>query len=407
MRARSHVRRSRVVNTILFTLYVPPSVEPVIEKFFGDIASSCKPFLNVKILTTYPNSNIWQASSIDYSPTVLCAEPFVAKLPPASLTDFLTSQLSLWAEHHWPGDPYGIEHLRKIYRFFENEVDQSENMSAIFTWQSQSLYSTLLRSIATDRGIPFYSVERGWLPHTLMVDIGRNTFFSETNLSFIKREAPTLTEKERAQFQVNMSLRNCDRYEDINTKSSKPQPNKVVFFNHGEPHFSFAGNAQQRLAHHHNLSQIGTIVETVNNYCLKNQLNFAVQEHPFNREGLFNLSSVYPNICNSNESVKEIFESQHTSLFTHSTLQFQSVLSGCKTALLSRGPLSGWIPELQHHSSVEKFLNHFLKTPAESYLNPAVDYIYDLYKKFLIDIEPTSYEQSVNVFSKKIRNLFQ
>lgn len=395
------------MNTILFTLCVPPWVEPTIEKFFGDIASSCKPFLNVKILTTYPNSNIWEASYIDYSPTVLCAEPFVAKLPPASLTDSLTSQLSLWAEYHWPGNPYGIEHLRKIYKFFEHTVDRCENMSAIFAWQSQSLYSILLRSIATDRGIPFYSIERGWLPHTLMVDIGRNTFFSETNLSFIKKEVPALTEKERTQFQVKMKDRIGDRYRDVNDKPSETNPNTVVFFNHGEPHFSFSGNAQKRSAIHHNLSQTGTIVETINNFCLENRLNFMVQEHPFNREGLFRLRDEYPAICYSEKNIKSIFESQHASLFTHSTLQFQSVLSGCKTALLSRGPLSGWIPELRQHSSIEEFLNRFLNTPAESYLNPAVDYIHDIYKNFLVDIERNRYEQSVDLFSKKVQHLFQ
>ena len=407
MSACTHIRSSHVVNTILFMLFTPPSVEPSLENFFGDIAVSCKPFLNVKTLTTYPNSNIWESSFIDYSPTVLCAEPFVAKLPPASLTDFLTSQLSLWAEYHWPRDPHGIEHLRKIYKFFEHEVDQCENMSAIFAWQSQSLYSTLLRSIATDRGIPFYSIERGWLPHTLMVDIGRNTFFSETNLSFIKKEVPILTEKARAQFQVKMKDRIGDRYRDVNDKPSETNPNKVVFFNHGEPHFSFSGNAQKRSATHHNLSQTGTIVETINNFCLKNRLSFMVQEHPFNREGLFRLSDEYPTICYSEENIKSIFKSQHASLFTHSTLQFQSVLSGCKTALLSRGPLSGWVPELRQHSSIEEFLNRFLNTPAESYLNPAVDYIHDIYKNFLIDLERKSYEQSVDVFSKKVRHLFQ
>ena len=162
--------------------FVPFDVEPGIEKFWLILHKllQSKGSQLLLISTTRLQSSELSAIYVPYDLSSI-KEVFGAHVSEGS------KQASIgnvqFIENYYFCDHNEAERINQFASKFAREVIKYFTPTCILSWQSGAPLSHIFSIESKRMDIQFWSVERGWLPNTLMIDGRDNSFLSEINLS--------------------------------------------------------------------------------------------------------------------------------------------------------------------------------------------------------------------------------
>lgn len=323
----------------------------------------------------------------------------------------------------------------QIASAFLNQLITALRPVAVITWQSTNPLSQLLQTVARNHGLPTWSAERGWIPHTLMFDVGENTHLSEVGRSLVAQSLINSYSPSREELNAMTHRLMADksgRYAAAPSQSGadlrqrlgiSPEAKVFAMFTHGEP-FLWTGDGT--LAELHGLSRDRylRLFQEIKQYCIEGGHYLLVQEHPFNRDRPHELSvNGAPGVMSLRENVHTLLDAADHSIFTLSTVQAYAVAYKKSFGILaksflhdSEGPYyqgdfsdaRGFMEAVENgtdwqtrHAAIEKrmafYLKHFLLDVSPGQISASADRFAALLKKFERPLRP-DLDEAVNEF---------
>lgn len=272
------------------------------------------------------------------------------------------------------------EDAQRVAHEFLGDVLDQLRPCAVLGWQSLNPVTRRLRHLGRARDIPFWSVERGWLKYTLMVDTGENNGLSEQATSLALGHAAATCAEAPAQVAALVermrTIDSPDRYDapaELDRAAARSawgigdEDWVLALFTHGEP--SLHGRDQDCLADLHDCSH-ASLQARVDALCERVVADghwLLVQEHPFNlAAGRVLALPAHPRILRVQQSTATVFGAADALLFTLSTLQFDAVFTGKPFGLLARSllaPVEG-VPWMREAAQAADFLGLLHDTAA-------------------------------------------
>lgn len=304
---------------------------------------------------------------------------------------------------------------------FAYELIQKRKIDAIITWQSTHPMSRILGQCGRRFGIPVWSMERGWIPGTIMMDLSENNFYSEACLSvglqrlkqnYVASKETALRVKHLC-FDLKFGRYKCEPIvgrPQLRKKLGLTCDQKVVaFFLHGEPYVWH----RPRLSGLLGMSEraLLSFVNELDSWCFDRGVALFIQQHPFNRSGRFHLK------FDGMKCAREIAINPHSllalsdaSICTTSTITASAIFYPGSIGLLGKSFLSdvGSLPSADEFASVDRFLDHLLNENGDFAVRNkelAINHLCFLYDACLLDIGPEMVQLSAAEVTKLLAKL--
>ncbi|HAS1952919.1 TPA: hypothetical protein I4E15_23995 [Enterobacter asburiae] len=258
---------------------------------------------------------------------------------------------------------------------FYSELITAIKPATIIGWQSNDIINWILRNIALQRGIPFWSMERGFLKNTLMMDIGDNYLQSELLTSLMIQNLydkyvpePELWEKLKSIVLDKHNL--VGKYhstafkETVRFKAEYGIPEKsaiIAIFNHGPLGLAVKhSNSRYRAINKLKTDEVNEKINAIIKQCIKRKIYITYQEHPlslYDNTGIKLPNSPY--IIKTEENIHTLLNAADYYLFTQSTIQYEAAFYQKPMGLLSRSVLGihGGVYESDCYDDIDEFLN--------------------------------------------------
>lgn len=341
-------------GTVIAFHCIPVTVEANVQAFWSFAANELKQRgYRLLIISTAEFQN--QELPVIHIPFEMTGFPGYFKVQPAyRRIDLIHIQdVAQWYQCSLNEAESGILSAETFFR----DLITSTNPVAITGWQSSNPVTRMLRSIAREADIPFWSAERGWIRQTLMFDLAENNYMSEILASFALRKLQdNYTPSESTLSLIENRIRSTDdngRYrttsalsrQEFRSKNNIPQDATVFgIFTHGEPSINTMLNSGIRESHLISEEILNARFRSVCAELTARGYWVVVQEHPFNEQfgkSLHPFES--PRVITVKGNITSAFAGADYYIFTLSTLQFEATFLEksfgllCKSALYNKG----------------------------------------------------------------------
>jgi hypothetical protein len=415
--ATSSADQPQGLGVVLAMHCVPASVDPAIEAFWARCSAelSQRGFSLVLVSTVPVNHPQLNAIDIPYLLTDFPKRYGLRASAGVAVDERDTMDVAAWYQcpHETAQDA-----LRLAREFWENLLD-TLRPSAVLGWQSVNPGTRVLRSLARAADIPFWSVERGWVKHTLMMDTGENNHLSEMRTSLAlcrlrEQRHPQAVTMERLRARARHAT-DLGRYPGpdrltrsaFRAKHGIPEDVTVLaLFTHGEPYVNALYQETQQALHGMSTALLQARFDGICRVAAARGHWVLVQEHPFNAasgRGL-QLPGV-PQVMAVRENVSSVVAASDGLFFTLATLQFEAAFLDKPLGLLARSALyrADVTPFAGDFDTTEAFMDAVLDSTAwpARQLQMQRD-IGFLYENHLLDIEAGCLDDSARQASEHL-----
>jgi len=305
---------------------------------------------------------------------------------------------------------------------FYSELIDSLKPAVLMGWQSNDITTYIVRNISMQRGIPCWSVERGFIKSTLMMDTGDNYAQSEllTSMTIENIYNNYSTDHhvwEALKYKVLHPENRTGKYRSAPFKNNKsfrfeyaiPEKKKLVaIFNHGPLGLAVKHeDSHYRIINRMHTTILLNEIHDILRECIKREMYVIYQEHPlsiYDKTGIELPDS--PFIIKTDENIHTLLNSADYYFFTHSTIQYEAAFYGKPIALLSRSMLGyhGGVYAIEDFENTNDFLNAvFSDVCRDENLKRSQKWLSFIYQYFLIKNDNESRENECLRISKKLQ----
>lgn len=252
---------------------------------------------------------------------------------------------------------------RSAQAFFLKLFSETEP-AAIISWQSVNPLSRLVRELATTLDVPWWTLERGWFPNTLMLDTAENNLMGEISRSLAVNRVKRNYHPNKlliASMRDKWSNDKWSRYpaelfSSANVSTSRD--NFAVFFNHARPFFEDL--VPTSIARFHAISdeQLVDKLRKIAAYFGERGISFLIKEHPITKMmGRSPLAESVPGAQNTSLPVEYLVKQSRYRLLTSSSIQFSLAINKVRFGALSTGFLTNneAVPYLRETTHLDQF----------------------------------------------------
>jgi hypothetical protein len=276
------------------------------------------------------------------------------------------SHVSKSLENWYRCNPESAQLGWKVAEAFFKKIFSETEPAAIISWQSVNPLSRLVRNLATTLDVPWWTLERGWFPNTLMLDTAENNLMGEISRSLAVNR---LLQKYQSNKSLLVMLRekwsndNWSRYPADHSVSAEISPSQdefAVFFNHGRPFFEDL--VPSSIARFHGISdeQLVNKLSRIAAYLGKRGIKLYIKEHPITKMvGRSPLANTVPGAQDTNLPVEFLVKKSRYRLLTTSSIQFSLAINKTRFGTLSSGFLTTNVAV--PHLGVATDLDHFFR----------------------------------------------
>jgi hypothetical protein len=290
------------------------------------------------------------------------------------------------------------------YAFFYRLFEQTRP-AGIISWQSVHPISRIVRQISTELDIPWWTLERGWFPNTLMLDSLENNCMGEFSRSLgvrRYRDKYVCNEELLARLRKSVSGDYASRYPADSYMNHSPSLNGrsiAVFFNHARPFFDELANSTLSQFHDVEEAVLVAKLNVISRALHEEGLTLYIKEHPISHEcGFSGLVGKVEHAVETFAEIQTLIDNSAYILMTTSSIQFALALRRVKFGLLGPGFLSTYrgVPTYSLSGNVGQFLYDIGPKSDWSSRWPNIDVQMSfLHENFMLDIgDPGARTQS-------------
>lgn len=252
----------------------------------------------------------------------------------------------------------------KSAKAFFLKVFSETEPAAIISWQSVNPVSRLVRDLATTLDVPWWTLERGWFPDTLMLDTAENNLMGEISRSLAVNRVKRNYHPNKL---LMVSMRDkwsndkwsrypAELFSSANVSTSRD--NFVVFFNHARPFFEDL--VPTSIARFHAISdeQLVNKLRKIAAYFGERGISFLIKEHPITK--MMGRSPLAESVLGAQDTslpVEYLVKQSRYRLLTSSSIQFSLALNKVRFGALSSGFLTNneAVPYLREATDLDQF----------------------------------------------------
>lgn len=247
--------------------------------------------------------------------------------------------------------------------FFLKVFSETEP-AAIISWQSVNPLSRLVRDLATTLDVPWWTLERGWFPDTLMLDTAENNLMGEFSRSLAVNRLIQNYQSNKSLLVMMREKWSNDkwaRYPADHSSCSDISPSQngfAVFFNHARPFFEDLAPSSIARFHAASDEQLVKNLSRIATYLGSRGMKLLIKEHPVTKiVGRSPLANSVPGALETNLPVEFLVDKSKYRLLTNSSIQFSLAINNIRYGALSAGFLTNnaAVPHLQTTTDLDHF----------------------------------------------------